>query len=160
MIYGVGTVSLDDVTYGVLSTGVIPNGRRLRTMARGRNLGPLSIPAAWTNCVTLTSMAVTAGDWVQILAVIQATMGGVLGVNSFQIDRGAGTATIEFAYDRRDLIDHIPYVPANSNVGKTIYGIGRVTVGGTLIPELNAHSTGSNLAIAAADAQLTANVLW
>ncbi len=154
MIFGLGTVSLSDITWGILSTGVVPLGRMLRTSMWGDNAGDVTVLAAYTNIVVLGSVDVAVGDILLMNASLFMTKGAATGSSNAYIDKDSGTATVRFLSTARVAGCTWGSVYIGEAHGGSISAIGRVTVGGTFVLRLYASSAVSSSHVAAEDGQL------
>ncbi len=154
MIYGLGTVSLSDVTFGTLNTGIVPHGNLIRTSAWDRNLAPVTVLGADTDIVVGTSLTVTANDLVLVFASLYMLKGAPAGMSYARVMLHAGTATLVFLGNRTYVANRIPSQPAGGIWETTIATMVRVTGSGTMALKLTGWSNGSNGAVAIDEGQL------
>jgi hypothetical protein len=159
MIYGSGLVSLDDITYGVLSTGIVPLGRSWGPTLWERNLAPIVMGAGETNLVVPVSLAVNTGDGAFIWATVAALKAAGAGQNVVTVKDNGSTAVYSLMANKNQLSDSDYGVVAGKASYHALATFARITTGGNLTMKLVGFSNGGTSDVGAEDAQIMI-VVW
>jgi hypothetical protein len=148
-----------DVTTPIHSSIVVPLGRMQRAESSDENGGIVTVLVTETSIVTLGSLGtVVVGDRILVCGYVEAVKGGTAGNTLIEISKGTGTATIVFL-NSAAFIRQRHYCQIGGTDNWAIFGIAKVTVGGTLTFKLTGLSAGSDSTVAAGSGQLHAIVL-
>lgn len=139
-----GAISLNDISGGILASGVIPFGRFERDFQEGENAGNVTVLATATDLVALTITGGLIGDRVLAFARYKATKGGTGGHGRLEIRRNAGPGNLIWMLEGSTATREFDPVPASQvwEFGMAVVGV--ITVDGAIDLELRALSNGSD----------------
>lgn len=140
---------------GKQTAGIAPLDRMQTTEVSAENAGIVTILAAATQIVALGSINVSTNDRILVAASVAYLKGATAGLTSLIIRKNAGTATIQ-TYQNAVIVDRTEQDIAAENPTKTLFGIVKVTAGGTLTLEVIGQSLGSNSTVSAGAGELYA----
>ncbi|MEO2054681.1 MAG: hypothetical protein ABGX83_05220 [Nitrospira sp.] len=145
---------------GILNSGVVvPLGRMQRTEVSSENASLVTVLTGTTSVTTISLGTVNSGDRILVSAAMLGSKGATAGSVTAEVQKSAGTATIETFNDKAILINFVDSVAISGGFDKNIFGIIKVTGTGTLTLALIGRSGGSDLSVLAGNGQIHAIVL-
>jgi len=144
---------------GKMTKGTVPLARARKSVVNGATTGSVILTTSFTDIIWLSMGTVETGDYIDLLAYVQAAKGGTQGYTTLYITM-TGTAAVEML---GQAISTVRIIDAQLMGGsEAYYGFPRiplkVTTGGSLTLKLQGISGGSNSTINAGNGRIEAHL--
>lgn len=139
--------SLNDITGGILASGVVPHPRLWRADQGLFNAGVVTITAAEVDILTVGTFGLAAGDRLLLVANVTATKGGVTGLTQVKLKKGGGTADVNWMWGAADAWQRMQQVAGEIDDFR-IVAIGNCVNGGDYTVLIRGDSAGSDSTVA------------
>lgn len=151
MRYGIGaSISLADITGGVLSAGAIPRTRLTRFEGTLSSAGIIDIGAGGTDLLTINVGTCYTGELCFFQAFVEGAKLLVAGQTDLRIEDNASVCDWDAGRGNHVMVrTGQPYVPATSDYYGALHAMIRITSIGQLNIKLRGRSVGSDTRIQA-----------